>query len=1366
MPKKEAVPAFTPLAVVGIGGVFPKAGTIRQFWANIKNKVDAIQDVPATHWSKDEYYDATKKGVDTVYACKGGFLDQYDFDPSEFGLSPNTLEATDPAQLFGLVAAKMALADAGYPVDKDTWDRSRVSTILGVTGTLEIVIPLGARLSHPQWRKALNEAGVPQAQAEDVVARMADSYVPWQEASFPGLLGNVVSGRIANRFNLGGTNCTVDAACGSSLSALHMASLELQTGRAKMVVTGGVDTFNDIFMYTCFTKTPALSPGGHAKPFDAKADGTTLGEGIGMVVLKRLDDAVADGDRVIAVLRGIGSSSDGRGKSIYAPSAGGQTRALEEAYRVAGVAPETVELVEAHGTGTAVGDGIEVEALAGVYKKEAKRDGAWCALGSVKSMVGHTKAAAGAAAFVKAAMALRHKTFPPTLKVTEPHPVLAKGDTPFYLSLEKRPWMAPEGHPRRAACSALGFGGTNFHAVLEESSSAKTETDWDGEHELFAGLDVAPLLAAKNWDEVRLACHASRQAFDPSAPKRLLLVLERVDFFHDVAEKAKALKSSPLDGIYYGEGKPGKLAVLFPGQGSQYVGMSRDLVCAFPEAFDALAEADAAYDDGRLSDVVFPRPTLKAEEKDAQEKALRDTSVAQPALGAAALSAWRVLSRFGVKADAAAGHSYGELVALHVAGRYDAETLHVLSRLRGKLMKGDGSDKGSMLAVVATFDQLQSVLTEEKWDLVIANRNAPSQNVLSGKTSEIEKAEKVLTAKGLKAIRLPVAAAFHSALVEPALKPFGAALEKVAFSKPSIPVYANSTGAPYPDAPKASRELLAGQLGKPVEFVKLVSNMAADGVTTIVECGAGGRLTGLVGQIAPTVNAVAVDASNGKKNGIADLVKTLAQLAALGHAVDLRDWQGGEAGVKDARPKPKLSVALTGATYRSTPKKNFEKKAPVAAPAAVPVAPQMGSNASDPSILGQALAAAQSSIEALNRLQEQTAALHLQFLQSQEASQRHIQTLVEQQQAVVARLSSAPQAPATVVAVPSFTPAPVMPIAAAAAPTAAVASDAAPKSGVLPVLLGIVSEKTGYPAETLNADMDLEADLGIDSIKRVEILSAVREKLPGAPQVKPEHLGTLRTLRSIADYLSQGMAAASPAETARTTTVAGHSQVTAAPTTAVLPVLLAIVADKTGYPADTLNPDMDLEADLGIDSIKRVEILSAVREKLPGAPQVKPEHLGTLRTLRSIADYLSWPGCRRRRRRRRPPRPRPPEKSFRFFSASWPTRRVTPPTPSTPTWTSKPTSASTPSNASRFSPPCARSCRARRRSNPNTSAPCARCAPSPITCPKGPRPPRPPPFQSKRRRLKSNPDGSCARCRCSCPSGRGTCSRSRAWSSR
>ncbi|MFI5349661.1 MAG: beta-ketoacyl synthase N-terminal-like domain-containing protein, partial [Elusimicrobiota bacterium] len=1213
-----------PLAIVGIGCVFPKAKTLREYWANVKNKVDAIQDVPASHWTPEDYYDKDPKKPDHVYAYKGGFLEPYDFDCSEFGLAPNTLEATDPAQLFGLVTAKMALADAGYPVDKE-WDRSRTSVILGVTGALELVVPLGARLGHPRWRKALAEAGVPQDVAEDVVGRIADSYVPWQENSFPGLLGNVVSGRIANRFNLGGTNCVVDAACGSSLSAAHVACLELQTGRANMVITGGVDTFNDIFMYTCFTKTPALSASGHARSFDATADGTALGEGVGMVVLKRLSDAEKDGDRVYAVIRAIGTSSDGRGKSIYAPSADGQTRALKEAYRVAGVTPDTIELVEAHGTGTAVGDGIEVSALSSVFR-ESRKDGTWCALGSVKSMIGHTKAAAGSAALVKTALALHHKVFPPTIKVTEPLPILATGESPFYLSLEKRPWLSPEGHPRRAACSALGFGGTNFHAVLEENSPNKSTIDWDGDAEIIAvtGREAAELSTKlgsfstiTGWSELRSAAVKSRADFDSLSPCRLLLVIEKSSDVASLFAKARALLSSNAgkpswsspEGIYYGSGVPGKLGILFPGQGAQYVGMGRDLICSFPQAFSALESADSVFEgDKRLSDFVFPHPGWKPEHKAAGEKALRATDVAQPALGAVALGALKVLESFGVKADAYAGHSYGELVALHAAGRYDERTLHSLSVLRGRLMASGKGDLGSMLAVQSSLSDVEKAVAEEKLDLIVANRNAPAQNVLSGATAEIEKAEKLLTARGLKCVRLPVAAAFHSPLVSQALAPFAKALKDVPFSKPSAPVYANTTGEPYPAEAAKSRDLLANQLGKPVEFVKLVEAMHRDGVRTFLEVGAGGRMTGLVGLTLKgrEFAAAAVDASNGRKSGAADLARALAQLAALGHSVDLKPWQGGEAGLKDARPKPKMATTLTGAPYRSSVPKPRPVKAPMsnsAAPAILATAsPALAPASADSGILNQALSAAQASIDALTRLQEQTAQLHLQFLQGQETAQRSVQALVERQHALTARLhGGAAPVYAPVAAAPAVDilrskfdqPAGTPPSKAESIP----AAPAVQATNVMATLLAVVSEKTGYPAETINADMDLEADLGIDSIKRVEILSAIAEKLPGAPKVKPEHLGTLRTLKSIADYLSQGMSSAAPAaarELAPERVAAVASSV--AP---VLPVLVAIVSEKTGYPAETINPDMDLEADLGIDSIKRVEILSAVAEKLP-----------------------------------------------------------------------------------------------------------------------------------------------------------------------
>jgi len=315
----------TPLAIIGIGCLFPKSEDKTAYWATIREGVDAITEIPESHWRVSDLYDPNPKVPDKAYGKRGGFLSEVPFNPMQFNIPPNALEAIDTSQLLGLVAAGQALKDAGYGPDQD-FDRSKVSVILGVTGALEMVIPLGARLGHPRWREALKDAGVTPEVAEDVVQRIADSYVGWQENSFPGLLGNVVAGRISKQYDLGGTNCVVDAACASSFSALHLAGMELATGAADLVVTGGVDTFNDIFMYTCFSKTPALSATGNAKPFDSSADGTILGEGLGLVVLKRLADAERDGDRIYAVVRGIGSSSDGKGEAIYTPSAQGQQK--------------------------------------------------------------------------------------------------------------------------------------------------------------------------------------------------------------------------------------------------------------------------------------------------------------------------------------------------------------------------------------------------------------------------------------------------------------------------------------------------------------------------------------------------------------------------------------------------------------------------------------------------------------------------------------------------------------------------------------------------------------------------------------------------------------------------------------------------------------------------------------------------------------------------------------------------------------------------------------------------------------------------------------------------------------------------------
>lgn len=453
-------------AIIGMAGVFPQAADLDAYWHNITSRIDAITELPPTHWRAADYFAADPTKPDHVYVTKGGFLPSLEFDPLEFGIAPRNLTAIDSAQLLGLVVTKQALLDAGYGPGRD-FDRSRVSVICGVTGAQELVIPLGARLGHPHWRRALRKAGIAAETAERIVADIAAAYVEWQEASFPGLLGNVIAGRIANRFDLHGTNCAVDAACASSHAALHLACLELQSGNCDMAISGGIDTFNDIFMYMCFARTQALAPDGKAKAYDRRADGTTLGEGAGALILKRYDDAVAHRDHIYAVIRSIGSSSDGRGHAIYEPGSVGQIQALRNACR--GIDPASIELLEGHGTGTRVGDQIELQALHEVFCAADSNKKKWCALGSVKSQIGHTKAAAGIAGIIKAVLALYHKTLPPTINCEQPHPLLLASDSPFYLNSTSRTWVANPNHPRRAGVSSFGFGGSNFHCLLEES---------------------------------------------------------------------------------------------------------------------------------------------------------------------------------------------------------------------------------------------------------------------------------------------------------------------------------------------------------------------------------------------------------------------------------------------------------------------------------------------------------------------------------------------------------------------------------------------------------------------------------------------------------------------------------------------------------------------------------------------------------------------------------------------------------------------------------------------------------------------------------------------------------------------------------
>ncbi|MFH2129800.1 MAG: beta-ketoacyl synthase N-terminal-like domain-containing protein [bacterium] len=1340
-----------PIAIIGMSAIFPQSKNMHAFWDNIVKEINCITEVPPSRWNIEDYYDPDPKAEDKTYCKRGGFIPNIDFDPMEFGLPPNILEVTDVHQLISLILAKQVMKDGGYD-DASNAVRKNTGVILGVGGGQKLMIPLISRLQYPIWEKVLKSSGVSDEDTRIIVEKIKKAYVGWEENSFPGALGNIVAGRIANRLNLGGTNCVVDAACASSFSGIRMAISELLDYRADMMISGGVDTDNSPYMFLCFSKTQAFSAGENSQPFDINSSGMIMGEGIGMVLLKRLVDAERDNDRIYAVIKGNGSSSDGRFKSIYAPNAEGQILALERAYKDAAIEPATIDLLEAHGTGTAAGDLAEVSALKGFFEGRDTRKNR-IALGSVKSQIGHTKNAAGSAGIIKTSLALYHKILPATINITEPNKDFNLESSPFYFNTTVRPWIHPDSSPpRRAAISAFGFGGTNFHFILEEyerKATGKYRMHLVPQPFLFSATTAGELLSVCETALEELETDQTEQTFyrfsDSSRTIQPAEDYARIGFVADSAAEAAELLKRGIEtlrekgedefwdlpqGVFFrktGIDPKGKVVALFAGQGSPYIDMGKELVYNFPPLMESQIAMDELFiEEGLnpLSDIIYPPPSFDKNEKKEQASRLQLTENAQPAIGVFSAGQMQILSQAGLKPDFVAGHSFGELTALWAANVLTTKDYFKLAKARGKAMAAPDDpnfDAGSMLAVMGDVENLETEITDFP-EVTIANMNSRNQVVLAGPTNDVIAVQKHLKKLKYRTVLLGVSAAFHTPLVGHAQKPFADAIKAARFSKPQCSVYSNASGKPYSKDPKVIQTTLQDHILNSVRFKDEIANIYKDGGTIFIEFGPQSILSKLVDNILQGKNyiSVALNAS-AKKDSDRQFREAVMRLRVAGLPIgDIDPYQR----IPETREikKTAMTLQLGGMNYVSEKtKKAFEEALndghkiqsgipPVPQPIVsteiqkpamtrteteITITPQTDqrregsvfaietlernlanfhhhqsetlhlheqflNSQSEYSrsffqIMQQQLQAGSTamspevaqSIAQFHKHQGDTLHIHEQYLQQQAAYSQNSFEILRQQQTLVtgsngqfqplsspppqrpvyhSTVTAAPRPPVTMPTTPPPAPMtePYIPPVPKPAPSLNTSSPKNTQEALEKALLAVVSEKTGYQSEMLELDMDMEADLGIDSIKRVEILNGIQEKMPDLPSVNPEELSALRTLRQVIDHMSPQKESGSGASSQKEQSVETPSanDVGGMNRDRLVRILLEVVSEKTGYQSEMLELNMDMEADLGIDSIKRVEILNGIQEKLPDLPAVNPEDLSELRTLAQIVAHM------------------------------------------------------------------------------------------------------------------------------------------------
>ena len=1229
------------VAIIGMACLFPGARDLDAFWHNILAGVDAVTDPPPEAWPADLFYDPNSRSNDRVYCKKGGFIGPLaEFNPLDYGIMPAGLAGGEPDQWLALKVAADALADAGYRerLQGRPEERQRTAVILGKgtylnRGNLNMVqhslvvdeILQVLRALHPEYSAA---------DLETLREELKRPLPPFDAETASGLVPNIVAGRVANRLDLMGPTYTVDAACASSLIAVEIALRELTTGTCDLALAGGVQVTTPIPILTLFSQLGALSRREQIRPFDARADGTILSEGIGVLVLKRRVDAERDGDRIYAVIKGVGVASDGRALGVLTPRVEGEVLALRRAYAMAGIAPESVGLIEAHGTGTAAGDQAEIEALHAVFGARRGRV-PHIALGSVKSMIGHAMPAAGVAGIIKAALALYHGVLPPTLHCEEPRAELQQPTTPFYINSATRPWIHGAATPRRAGVNAFGFGGINAHVILEEAPVARVASAramghqryWESElialgaasraqlSERTRTLD-AYLASAPEADLLDVAYNVQAAWMQPEADGafpsyRLTIVAESTADLRAKLARAAALLDDPrrqqirdIKGIYFFE-RPlypeGKIAFLFPGEGSQYPNMLADLCLHFPEVRACFDRMDRLFVDHprgyRTSDFVFPvagRTEL--------EGALWQIDGAIEAVLAADMACFRLLTQLGVRPQALVGHSTGEYAALLAGGTIPLSEeefvgRHVLqlNALYQSAVAAIEVPRAVMLAVGAGIERVAPLLEQAGGAIHVGIDNCPHQSVIVGEAAVMERVKEALQQQAIIHETLPFDRPYHTPLFGPYLHLFRQFFAQLPLAAPTIPTYSCVTAAPFGQDVDAIRALAVEHWVSRVRFRETIAAMYADGVRIFVEVGARGNLTAFVADILRGQPHLAVPINIQQRSGISQLNHLLAQLVAQGAPVNLAHlyerrsprpltldpaaavpprrpgtvklatgWAAielseaaiarlrarnvgvgaaaaeGKKGAGNARTGMASTVsesAQSASAMASTPVIHPTDRGKMTAMSSTPV-----ESSSTPAMVPSSTATGVPAISADGRTQVMYGYLRLmeQFLQTQEAIMRQFLAGAAAQPATNHR----PERPA--IAAPVPLPQAAVPPPLVAPPPDVGASPAPPASGAAPSAAPLPPSLTAPP--------------------------------PAPPQ--PQEID-------------------------------------------VKAALLRLVSQKTGYPEEALDLTANLEADLGIDSIKRVEIVSAFGRETGLLDPQDMDKVSSLKTLGAMVDFFA-----------------------------------------------------------------------------------------------------------------------------------------------